>query len=98
MSLRTCLVGILLCLQLSGLAQEVSKENGENSQPGKTSLNGYFSDLLSPQYNNFLDQWKTTNYLNQRLNFNWTPSGHFRLPHSLEAELFITRLARIQPI
>ncbi len=87
MSLRTCLVGILLHIQLSGLAQEVSKENGENSQPGKISLNGYFSDLLSPQYNNFLDQWKTTNYLNQRLNFNWTPSGHLSFTAQLRSRL-----------
>jgi hypothetical protein len=40
-------------------------------------LNGYLSDLLSPQYNNILDQWKTVNYLNQRLNFNWIPSSGF---------------------
>lgn len=84
---RTYLVCILLCLQLSGWAQEESKDSGGTTQPGKTSLNGYFSDLLSPQYNNFLDQWKTTNYLNQRLNFNWTPSSNFSFTAQLRSRL-----------
>ena len=90
---RTCLVGMLLCLQLSGLAQEKPAEaDSGTSGTGKTSLNGYFSDLLSPQYNNVQDQWKTTNYLNQRLNFNWTPSSHFSFTAQLRSRFIYNQL------
>jgi hypothetical protein len=85
---RTCLVFILLWLQFSGVAQEETN-NSDSGTPAnrKTSLNGYFSDLFSPQYNNLQDQWKATNYLNQRLNFNWTPSGHFSFTAQLRSRL-----------
>ncbi len=80
-------VCILLLLHSSGIAQEASRDSVGVVQPGKTSVNGYFSDLVSPQYNNFLAQWKTTNYLNQRLNFNWTPSRHFTFIAQLRSRL-----------
>ncbi len=85
---RTYLVCMLLCMQLSGLAQEEPKNSDSGTAgAGKTSLNGYFSDLFSPQYNNVQDQWKATNYLNQRLNFNWMPSSHFSITVQLRSRL-----------
>jgi len=89
---RTYLVCFLLFLQLSGWTQEESKVSLGSPQPGKTSLNGYFSDLLSPQYNNVQDQWKTTNYLNQRLNFNWTPSSHFSFTAQLRSRFIYNQV------
>lgn len=52
---------------------EVKDTIAASGGKGKATLNGYISELLSPQYNNLLDQWKTVNYLNQRFNFKWTP-------------------------
>src|SRR5665647_409490 len=89
---RTYLVCILLFLHLSGWTQEESKDPGGSSQTCKTSLSGYFSDLLSPQYNNVQDQWKTTNYLNQRLNFNWTPSSHFSFTAHLRTRIIYNQI------
>jgi len=85
---RTCLLSMLLCLQLSGLAQEKPTEaDSGTSGIGKTRLNGYFSDLFSPQYNNVQDHWRATNYLNQRLNFNWTPSKSLSFTAQLRSRL-----------
>lgn len=81
---RIFLVGVLLSLRLHGFAQEnfIPADSLASKTP-KTELQGYLSNLISPQYNNFQNEWKTTNYLHQRLNFRWTPSKHFCLTAQL---------------
>lgn len=82
------LVYLLLCFQVTGSAQDGSSTTGQDdSKLGKMVLNGYLSDLFSPQYNNFEGQWKATNFLHQRLNFSWTPSNHLTVSAQLRSRL-----------
>lgn len=82
---RTFLTGILLGMQFLSFAQEQSNVADSIATSGKTVINGYFSNLLSPQFNNLQDQWTAINFLNQRLNFNWTPSKHLSLTAQLRS-------------
>jgi hypothetical protein len=77
-SVRIFLVCLLSSLRLLGFAQDNSIPTDSLAPKSKkTELKGYLSNLISPQYNNFQGDWKTTNYLHQRLNFRWIPSTHF---------------------
>lgn len=74
-AVRFFLVCLLAGVFLEGYAQkepEDSERKGDTTS-GKATLNGYISEMVSPQYSNTFDQWKVVNYLNQRLNFSWTP-------------------------
>ncbi len=85
---RAFLVSMLLILRFSAWAQENSVVSDTVAvKSRKTSLNGYLSDLISPQYNNIQDQWKAFNYLHQRLNFSWTPSSHLTFSAQLRNRL-----------
>jgi hypothetical protein len=82
------LLALLLCVRVTGKAQEASSAaTPDSSGIGKTALNGYLSDLFSPQYNNMEGKWKATNYLNQRLNFSWTLSRHLTFTAQLRSKL-----------
>jgi hypothetical protein len=74
-TVRYYLVCLLAGLSLQGYPQEETAESsGRGSHgPGKTIINGYISEMVSPQFSNITDQWKVINYVNQRLNFGWTP-------------------------
>jgi hypothetical protein len=76
-SVRIYLICLLTGLSLHVYPQEELKDTTRTSisDTGKATFNGYISDMASPQYNNILDRWKTINYLNQRLNFDWTPAN-----------------------
>ncbi len=83
---RIYLVCMLLSIDFSSMAQPDSIAIGSvATKPAKATLNGYISDLFSPQYNNLEDQWKATNYLHQRLNFSWTPSKHLSFTAQLRS-------------
>jgi hypothetical protein len=90
---RIYLVCFLTCLRITALSQEEPKESSDSSHVSKTSLNGYISNLYSPQYNNFQDKWKTTKYLNQRLNFFWTPTQNLSFSAQLRSRLIYNQEA-----
>lgn len=90
---RIYLVCFLTCLRITALSQDEPNETGDSSVVRKTNLNGYISNLLSPQYNNFQDQWKTTNYLNQRLNFFWKPNPNITFSAQLRSRLIFNQEA-----
>ena len=82
------LLALLFCFRVTGKAQEASAAaTPDSSGIGKMALNGYLSDLFSPQYNNMEGKWKATNYLNQRLNFSWTLSRHLTFTAQLRSRL-----------
>ena len=95
--LRICLLCLFLGLVFSGWTQEMpfaadsllpaSPKTTLLSGSAKTTLNGYLSNLFSPQYNNIGDRWKTTNYVNQRLNFGWTPSSSLTFSAQLRSRI-----------
>lgn len=73
---RTFLLLLLINLNICGFAQDHSvPADSAVSKTHKIAFNGYVSDLFSPQYNNFEDQWKVVNYLHQRSNIDWTPTS-----------------------
>ncbi len=84
---RIHLIFILLSLTLTAVGQQDSEAiDTVETKPAKTELNGYISDLFSPQYNNLEDKWKAINYLHQRLNFTWTPSKRLTLSVQLRSQ------------
>ncbi len=91
-AVRILLMCVLLSPGIPVMAQpDSTRIDSIAGKPSKTKLNGYFSDLFSPQYNNLEDKWKAANYLNQRLNFSWTPSKKIAFTAQLRSRLILNQ-------
>lgn len=79
-----------------GTAVRAQQENmpetaADSAKSSKTTLNGYLSDLFSPQYNNLENRWKVTNFLHQRLNFSRSLSDHLVFTAQLRSRLIFNQ-------
>lgn len=70
------------------------KDSLSQKPESRARIKGYVSNLFSPRYSTLQKNWEVADFVNQRLNFSWSPSSRFSFTAEMRNRMIINQQAQ----